>query len=73
MKITWKHGDRSLELEHQPMEPERFTALLRLAGAAIGGGVLLGAIALVGFWAIPWTAGALVAAGLYKIFSKLLE
>lgn len=32
MKITWKHGGRSVEFEHQPMPPERFTALCKLAG-----------------------------------------
>lgn len=47
MKITWRHGDRSIEFEHQPMEPEKFAALSRLALVTIGGGMLLGAIALV--------------------------
>lgn len=68
MKITWKHGDRSIEFEHQPMPPERFAVLCKLAGAAIGGGVLLGAIALVGFWAIPWAVGMLALYGIYLIF-----
>ena len=67
MKITWKHGDRSIEFEHQPMEPERFAALCKLTGAAIGGGVSLGAVALVGFWAIPWSVGALALVGAYKL------
>ena len=50
MKITWKHGDRSVEFERQPMSPERFNALCKLARAAIGGGVLLGALVLVGLY-----------------------
>ena len=67
MKITWKHGDRSVEFEHQPMSPERFNALCKLAGAAIGGGVLLGAVYMVGIWAIVWAVGALVLVGLYRL------
>lgn len=41
MKLTLKHGKRSFEYEHQPMPPERFTALCKLAGAMIGGLVLV--------------------------------
>lgn len=67
MKITWKHGDRSVEFERQPMSPERFNALCKLAGAAIGGGVLLGAVRMVGIWAIVWAVGALVLVGLYRL------
>ena len=67
MRITWKHGDRSVEFEHQPMSPERFNALCKLAGAAIGGGVLLVAVRMVGIWAIVWAVGALVLVGLYRL------
>ena len=67
MRITWKHGDRSVEFEHQPMSPERFNALCKLAGAAIGGGVLLVAVHMVGIWAIVWAVGALVLVGLYRL------
>ena len=67
MKITWKHGDRSVEFERQPMSPERFNALCKLARAAIGGGVLLGAVRMVGIWAIVWAVGALVLVGLYRL------
>ena len=67
MKITWKHGNRSIEFEHQPMPPERFNTLCKLAGAAIGGGVLLGAVRMVGIWAIVWAVGALVQVGLYRL------
>jgi len=44
MKVKCKRGDCSIEFEHQPMPPERFNALCKLAGAAIGGGVLLLAV-----------------------------
>ena len=49
------------------MPPERFSAVCKLAGAAIGGAVLLGAVRMVGIWAIVWAVGALVAVGLYKL------
>ena len=67
MKVKWKHGDRSVEFERQPMSPERFNALCKLAGAAIGGGVLLRAVRMVGIWAIVWAVGALVLVGLYRL------
>lgn len=57
MKITLDADDRHFEYEVNPL----------LAGAAIGGAVLLGAIHMVGFWAIPWAVGALVAVGVYKL------
>ncbi len=56
-----------VELERDPLPPERFTALCKLALAAIAGAVLLGAIALVGFWVIPWAAVALLLTGIYKL------
>lgn len=59
--------DVRVQLEREPMPPERFNALCRLGGLTIGGVVLLGAIRMVGFWAIPWAVGALAAVGLYKI------
>lgn len=69
MRITIDRigDDVRLQLERDPMPPERFNAVCKLAGAAIAGAVLLGAVHLVGFWAIPWAVGALVAVGLYKI------
>jgi amino acid permease len=67
VKVKWKHGDRSVEFERQPMPPERFNALCKLAGAAIGGGVLLVAVRMVGIWAIVWAVGALVLVGLYRL------
>lgn len=70
MKITLKHGDRSIEFEHQPMPPERFTALCKLARAVIGGVVLVGLVHMVGVWAIGWAVGALALMGLYRIIPK---
>lgn len=67
MKIKLDVDSRVLEYERDPMSPERFSTVCKLVGAAIGGAVLLGAIHMVGFWAIPWAVGALVAVGLYKI------
>lgn len=73
MKVTWKHGDRSIEFERQPMPPERFAALCKLAGAVIGGVVLLVAIHEVGIWAIAWAVGALVLVGLGRMFGRLMK
>ena len=72
MKITIdKTGDDvHVQLEQEPMPPERFAAVYKLLGAAIGGAVLLGAIRMVGFWAIPWAVGTLVAVGLYKLIKN---
>lgn len=52
MKVKCKRGDCSIEFERQPMPLERFNALCKLALAAIGGAVLLGAVRMVGFNAI---------------------
>ena len=71
MKITWKHGDRSIEFERRPMPEGRFRALCSLALAAIAGGVFLGAVALVGVWAIAWAVGAFTLYGLYQMFKGL--
>lgn len=71
MKLHLELDGTVFEFENQPMPPERFNALCKLAGSAIGGTVLLGAIHLVGFWAIPWAVGALVAVGLYKIEQRI--
>ena len=72
MKITIdrKDDDVHMEVERDPMPPERFKAVCKLVGAAIGGVVLLGAIHMVGIWAIVWSVGALVLVGMYRILSK---
>lgn len=73
MKITIdRNGDDvHMEVERDPMPPERFKAVCKLVGAAIGGVVLLGAIHMVGAWAIVWAVGALALTGIYRIISKL--
>ncbi len=73
MKITWKHGDRSIEFEHTPMPPERFAALCKLAGAVIGGVVLLGAVRMVGLAAIVAAVVCLILVGLGKAGKWMAE
>lgn len=70
MKIIWKHGDRSIEYEHHPMPEGRFRALCSLVLAAVAGGVFLGAIAMVGVWAIVHAVVALVVYGIYRIIQS---
>lgn len=70
MKIHLEHNGTVLEFERRPMPPERFAAVCKLAGAAIGGVVLAALVYMVGIWAIPWAVGALVLVGLYKIIPK---
>ena len=67
MKITWKHGDRSIELERKPMPEGRFRALCKLAWGIIGGAVLLVAIRMVGFIAIVAAVAALLLVGLGRL------
>lgn len=67
MKIKLEVDDNVFEFEQGPMAPERFNAVCNLVRLAIIGAVLLGAIHLVGFCAIPWAVGALALVGLYKI------
>jgi len=69
MKIHLEYNGIVFELEHRPMPEGRFRALCRLALVAIAGGVLLGAVHMVGVWAIAWAVGALVV-GLGKLFAE---
>ena len=73
MKITWKHGDRSIEFERQPMKESRFRALCSLALAAIAGGVLLLAVHMVGFRAIVAAVVVLLLVGLGKAGKWMAE
>lgn len=67
VKIRLDFDGKVFEFEKEPMSPERFAAVCKLAGAAIGGAVFLGVVHLVGFWAVPWAVGALALVGVYKL------
>lgn len=71
MRIYIEHNGTVFEYEHRPMPEGRFRALCSLALAAIAGGVFLGAVALVGVWAIAWAVGAFTLYGLYQMFKGL--
>ena len=71
MKIRLDVEGKVFEYEREPMSPERFSAVCKLTGAAIGGTVLLAAIRMVGIWAIVWAVGMLVAIGLYRLFKEI--
>lgn len=73
MKIRFERGDTAFEVERDPIPPERFAAVCKLAEAAIGGAVLLGAIHMIGAWAVAWAVGALVLVGLYKMILWLCK
>lgn len=73
MKITWKHGNRSIEFERRPMPEGRFRALCSLALAAIIGAVLLGAVYMVGFRAIAAAVVCLILVGLGKAGKWMTE
>lgn len=60
LTLTKVDDDVLLEVERDPMPPERFRTVCNLAGAAIGGVVLLGAIHIIGVWAIGGALAALV-------------
>ena len=47
MKIRLEVGNKVFQYEREPMSPERFNALCKLACAAIGGAVLLGAVHMI--------------------------
>ena len=72
MKITIdRNGDGvHVEVEREPMPESRFRALCTMLLAAIAGGVLLGAIRMIGAWAVAWSVGALALVGMYRILSK---
>ncbi len=71
MKIHLEYNGAVFVFEHRPMPEGRFRALCCLALVAIAGGVLLGAVRMVGIWAIVWAVGALVAVGFYKMAQNI--
>lgn len=68
-EMTWDPDAGELtirrEAEQKLTGNQRFILWL----AAIGGAVLLGAVHMVGVYAIAFAVGALVAIGLYKLFT----
>lgn len=73
MKITWKHGDRTVEFERKPMPEGRFRALCKLAWGVIGGAVLLVAVRMVGFSVIAAAVAALVLVGLGRLAVDMMK
>ncbi len=73
MKITFDHrGDGvHMEVQRDPMPPERFKAVCRLVAAGIGGAVFLVAVKLAGIAAIIGAAVALFMVGLYKVAKSI--
>lgn len=67
IKVDRAGNDIHVVLEREPMSPERFEAVCKLVGAAIGGGVLLGAVQLVGAWAIGGALLVLILVGLFIV------
>ena len=67
MGIRLEHNGTVFEFERRPMEIGRFTVLCKLAGAAVGGAVLVALVRMLGVWGIVWPVGVLVLIGLYKL------
>ena len=67
MRIRLEHNGTVFEFERRPMEIGRFTVLCKLAGAAVGGAVLVALVRMLGVWGIVWPVGVLVLIGLYKL------
>lgn len=67
MRIRIEHNGKSFEYERTPMKEERFFALCKLVGLAIGGIVLLGLTQLVGTWAVGGAVAAYVLTGVYRL------
>ncbi len=74
MKITLDRtgDDIHIQVERDPMPPERFKAVCGLVGAAIGGAVFLSAVRMVGVWAVAWAVGVLFMVGMYNLMTKTL-
>lgn len=70
MKITLAHGDTYLEITRCPLSKKRFKCVYRLAGAAIGGAVLVALVHMLGLWGLLWSLAGLVLVGLYRLLSE---
>ena len=71
MKIRLEHNGTVFEFERQRMEIGRFAILCKLAGAVIGGAVLVALVRMLGVWGIVWPVGALALIGLYKMMQEI--
>lgn len=67
MRIRLERNGTLFELERRPMEIGRFALLCRLAGAAIGGAVLVALVHMLGLWGLIWSLVGLVLVGVYRL------
>lgn len=71
MRIRLEYHGTIFEYERKRMEIGRFAILCKLAGAIIGGAVLLALVRMLGVWGIVWPVGALALIGLYKLMQEI--
>lgn len=67
MKIRLERSGTVFEFERQPMEIGRFSLLCQLAGAAVGGAVLVALVHMLGLWGLIWSLAGLVLVGAYRL------
>ena len=67
MKIRLEHNGTVFEFERRPMEIGRFALLCQLAGAAVGGAVLVALVHMLGVWGLVWSLAGLVLVGVYRL------
>ena len=72
MRIILSLGDSYLEIERRPLSKKRFKCVCRLAGAAIGGAVLVALVHMLGLWGLLWPLAGMVLVGLYRLLSGSL-
>ena len=67
MRIRLEHNGTVFEFERRPMEIGRFAILCKLAGAVIGGAVLVALVRMLGVWGLVWSLAGLVLVGVYRL------
>lgn len=67
MRIRLERSGTVFEFERKPMEIGRFALLCQLAGAAIGGAVLVALVHMLGVWGFIWSLVGLVLVGVYRL------
>lgn len=70
LKIRLEYKGSVFEYERKPMSESHFQAVCKLAGAVIGGLVLVVLVHMVGVMAIVLEVVALLLLGLYRIIPK---